>query len=271
MNGHCRFCGQEKQGQEFDKWVRDTFTDWDKLLPGEIICDDCSFWFEQKSILLQEKMGKDKPQKMQNYSHFIVGGEWIPLSKGDKSIMAELLLGESLPELAAIANSGQKHIVFRATRNQPGQNAGWVQFEEQSIFVYPEELKTLLDAIEELYEIFAKSEIETGNYVGYRVIKFGLERWQELEQQIKNQRGKPLFSLAIFLAQKRSKNGSDNGSSQRITDDDLAGRAGRLQEPVSDVNMGSVRERDQECGVHQQPGKVCQLDLFETTSDHRSE
>jgi hypothetical protein len=72
----CRICGQPGEGQSFQKWVRDTFTNWDLLHPGEIICEACAFWFEQRSAELQARMGKDKPQRMQNYSHFVRGIEW---------------------------------------------------------------------------------------------------------------------------------------------------------------------------------------------------
>lgn len=176
MTGVCRFCGKESEGQPFEKWVKDTFTDHDKLKPGDIICDDCSFWFEEGSFVLAQKVGKDKPQRMRNYSQFIVNSEWTPLSKGDKPRMIEILLGESFPELAAIADSGQKHIVFRATRNPQGSKAGWVQFEEQRLWVIPQELKSLIDTIEAGLLIFSKSEIESGNYLPHRIIQFSLKK-----------------------------------------------------------------------------------------------
>lgn len=102
----CRFCGQsDKSGRPFNQWVRPTFTDHDKLKPGNIICDDCLFWFDEKSLELAHVTGKDKPQRMRNYSHFIVNGQWTPLSKGDKAQMKEILLTPPFPELAAIASS----------------------------------------------------------------------------------------------------------------------------------------------------------------------
>lgn len=120
----CRFCGGNGEGIQFQDWVKPTFTDRDKLLPGEIVCNACLFWFEEASQELANITGKDKPQRMRNYSHFVVNGEWIPLSKGDKARMVELLTSEPFPELAAIADSGQKHIVFRARRNPQGSKAG---------------------------------------------------------------------------------------------------------------------------------------------------
>jgi hypothetical protein len=69
----------------FDDWVKESFTDWDKLLPGDSICSDCLFWFDESSETLMQRVGKDRPQKMRNYSHFIVNGDWIPCSKADKA------------------------------------------------------------------------------------------------------------------------------------------------------------------------------------------
>jgi len=263
----CRICGKQAIGDDFNSWARPTFTNWDVLYPGDIICEDCAFWFQQKSTALQEKMGKDKPQKMQNYSHFVIDGEWIPLSKSDKSRMTELLLGDQFPELAAIADSGQKHIVFRAIRNPRRSKEGWVQFEEQAIFVEPEKLQLILDATIELYETFSKTEIQSGKYSSNRIMKFGLNRWQKLENRIKYLRGSKLFDLAIYLTQKRSEDGDDEGSSERIADDFVEGDTVRLQEPLSDVDLGSVRESDSQRSIHKQSEQVHQFDLFEDAGD----
>lgn len=264
MVGNCRFCGQQGKGQPFEKWVKDTFTDHDKLNPGGIICNDCAFWFEESSSLLAQKVGKDKPQRMRNYSQFVVNGEWTPLSKSDKPRMVELLLGESFPELAAIADSGQKHIVFRATRNPQGSKAGWVQFEEQRLWIIPKELKSLIETIEAGLLIFSKSEIEFGQYLPHRIIQFGLEKWQEMEAALKPKRGSLLLKLAIFLSQKK-----ETETDERITTDgsglaldSLAGDRQRVQEPLPADDLGAIREHGQGERIHQQPGAVHQLSLF---------
>ncbi len=264
MNGTCRFCGRISHGELFSNWVKPTFMDWDKLLPGEIICSDCAFWFEEKSEELARRVGKEKPQRMRNYSHFIVDGQWTPLSKGNKRGMRDLLLGDPFPELAAIADSGQKHIVFRATRNERGGKSGWVQFEEQSIFVNQRRLRALLDIMDLFLSVFSKKEIRSGDYAGYRIIKFGLGKWEKLEKLLRVQRGNPLFSLAVFLALKEGNGGNDDRGNQRTNDDNLAGYTGRLQEPVSHVDLEAVRGSDSQCGVHKQSWQVRQLDLFET-------
>ena len=263
VQGKCRFCGQRSDGVTFTDWVKSTFTDFDKLQAGEIVCNACLFFFEEASLELAARMEKDKPQKMRNYSHFVLGGQWTPLSKGNKAKMQALLMGETFPELAAIADSGQKHIVFRAMRNPAGSKAGWVQFEEQRIYLVPAELQALLARVESLYARFSKGEIESGNYYGHRILQFGMARWQELEDQIKPMRGKPIFSLALFLA-RRSDDGESGTqeSSGNSANLNLARDASRIQEQVSDDHLDAVREPGEERGLHQQSGKVHQLTLF---------
>ena len=174
----------------------DTFMDWDKLHPGTIICHACQFAFDEHSTALAVALGKPmhRIMRMRNYSHFVCAGRWEPISKGNKRRMAELLLAE--PEVACIAISGQKHILFRT---QPG----WWQIEEQSARPFPAELRRLLCVVEDLYQGgISKSEIETGRYSDRRILDFGLARWRARETEIKPQRGTLRLALAIFLAQK---------------------------------------------------------------------
>lgn len=192
QNGVCRVCGQTGVGLSFTDWVRDTFTDLDKVVPGEIICHACQFAFSEASDLLALRVGKDRPQRMRNYSHFVVRGEWIPLSKSDKRRMTDILRGDF--DVAVIANSGQKHIIFRAV-------PGVVQFEEHRIRDVDTVL-ALLDPIQALYTGFSKDEIETGRYKQWCIAEFGIERWYDLERKIAPFRDTGAFELALFLAQK---------------------------------------------------------------------
>lgn len=198
-SGLCRICGEKGNGLLFLSWVRDTFTDWDKLVPGDIICHPCQFAFAETSEVLAARVSKDRPQRMRNYSHFVVDGEWIPLSKADKAKMVEILRNGF--EVAVIADSGQKHIIFRAA-------PGVVQFEEQQVRDISAVL-ALLDPIQALYVGFGKSEIETGRYGQQRILKFGMTEWNRLERQIAPFRGSVAFSLALFLAQKGDSNDRD--------------------------------------------------------------
>jgi hypothetical protein len=248
--------------------VKPTFVDFDKLQAGEIVCNDCLFWFDEQSEELAVRTGKDKPQRMRNYSHFVKGGKWIPLSKGDKARMIEVLCEAPFPELAAIAESGQKHIVFRARRNEPGGAAGWIQFEEQAMFVDPVRLARTIEDVEALYVAFNKTEIESNDYIQHRVIKFGIEKWLELNSRLEEVRRDPLhLHLAVFLAQRKETEYGPETDVSRPADDRVAGSAGGLQKPVSDVDLATVRGQHPQRGLHQQPEQGRQYAMWEDTGD----
>jgi hypothetical protein len=242
--GACRTCGLDGIGMDFSAWVRPTFTDWDKLTGGSIICEACQFCFEDANPVLDAKLGKPK-QRMRNYSHFVHAGEWIPISKGNKRRMRELLLDPET-EVAVIAESGQKHIIFRA-------RPGWWQFEEAPLRPFARKLTEVLGAVEALYNGgFSKAEIETGRYIQHRILTFGLDQWRPLEHLVSSVRGTHALELALFLAQKEEADGESDDSGQ-VTVPDMARDRRRLQEQVRAQHLGPVRRPDKKRGVYGEP------------------
>lgn len=257
VSGLCRACGRQGVGLPFDRWVKDTFNDFDRLAPGEIVCHACLFSFDDRREDLAALVGKDKPQRMRNYSHFVVDGKWTPCSKGDKRTMTELLLGN--PALAVVAVGGQKHIIFKA-------RAGWWQIEEQSVLPFPAELRETLAVVEALYNGgFSKGEIETGRYIQKRIMDFGFARWHSLEQIVRPWRGAIRLELALFLAQKDEEidDGGEVSTGGTTADSYLAGGGQRLQEPLRPDNLAAIRGQHPQRGLHQQPEPILQRSLFE--------
>lgn len=204
IKGICALCGGAlHRGILFADWVRDSFMDYDKLKPGAIICAACQFCCDDSSVTLQEKLRRDKPQRMRNYSHLIVDGKWLAFHKGQKAEMLALLISAPC-EVAVLALSGQKHILFRARR-------GWWRVEEQAIFPRPAELAdTAAAAAELLSGGFSKHEIESGQYLQHRIQKFGMARWRGIEISLAQRRQRAIFYLALWLAQKKEDgNGAD--------------------------------------------------------------
>lgn len=208
--GTCRLCGADDRGQPFQRWVKSTFNDHDCIGPGEIVCRGCLLVTQNFSEFYQRLLARDKPQKPWNWSHFVRRGEYIVLSKGDKSRMAEVLLSD--PEIAVIAVSGQKHLVFRA---QPGV---W-QFELTPIRADPSKLGYLLGITERLYtEGASKDEILSGRYDGRSIMRIGLERWRALDSRLTASRGGPMLELAVFLTQKQETDADhDDGAGEPTT------------------------------------------------------
>lgn len=192
--GMCRTCGDPGRGIRFSDWVKDGFTNHDLLRTGDIVCHACLFCFDDRSLALQQITGKEKPQKFRNYSHFVVDGKWIALSKADKATMRGLLARS--PSVAIIADSGQKHLAFRA-------RPGWWQFEEFCFLPCWDKVSELFLPIEQLINGgFSKGEIESGDYALYRIHKFGMARWHSLTQPLLAIRKTIYFQLALFLSQK---------------------------------------------------------------------
>lgn len=213
--GVCRLCGAEDQGQAFGRWVKDTFTNHDLLCPGEIVCRGCLILTENFSAFYQRLLGRDKPQKPWNWSHFVLDGQYIVLSKGDKARMVDVLMRS--PEVAVIADSGQKHIAFRAS-------LGVWQFELQPIRADPDLLSTLISLTTDLYTGGAnKSEILTGRYAAKTIQRVGVRDWREWELGLRPYRGSPMLELAVFLTQKKETD-DERGNSRGATPTEAGGQ-----------------------------------------------
>jgi len=172
------------------------------------ICRACAWFLWDTNTDLQAMLGRDKPQRPRNYSHFVRAGDWQIFSKGQKREMADLLLGDSLPEVALIAVSGQKHLAFRARVNPPGQRAGWVQYEEQALWLDLDFFAATFADVTALYQArFNKDSILSGRYRFYPDSNLSL--WKSVEPRLKPLRGGLLLDLCVYLATR--KEGDDSG------------------------------------------------------------
>lgn len=195
VTGDCRLCGaRNTTGLEFAKWVKKTFTNWSDLHPGQIICDACEFCCREANEYLTAWVGAEKPQKMRNYSHIVdASGVWHPLTKSHKKRIYEFLVGEN-PKAVVIADSGQKHLCFRA-------RPGWWNFEGINLEPNRAELIEITDAARALYEMgFSKSEIASGNYSLRALSRAGdFRKVLEIEKALAPRRGSSYFTLTLFL------------------------------------------------------------------------
>jgi hypothetical protein len=189
--GICRITGIESVGLNFNKWVKDTFTDIGYLKPGNIISNEAAFCFDEASKEIQNKTGREKLQRFRTYSHIIHKGVWYCLTKGDKKQIFELICDGA--ELICLTDSGQKHLLFK---HRPGM---W-QLDE--IFTLPDVdvLKFLHTNMCELMRLgFSQAEIITGKYISNRIVKSGLQEWKQLEDNIKSERGFSIMDFAGWM------------------------------------------------------------------------
>lgn len=191
--GTCRITGISGIGLPFDKWVKDTFTDHPYLLPGDIICNEALFCFDEQSEFLRQKTGREKPQRFRTYTHIVAGGVWYLLTKADKKQIFELITTQN-PEIVCLSESGQKHLLFK---NRPGF---WQLEETTDIPPDVELLKVIHSIAQKLMELgFSQTEIISGNYPGYKFMKIGLSDWQDLENIIKPYRSTKIFDITTWM------------------------------------------------------------------------
>lgn len=192
-DGVCRITGQKSKGVLFDKWVKDTFTNYDFLKQGNIISNEALFCFDEASLLLQEKTGRDKPQRFRTYSHIVTeGGEWHVLTKADKAKIVELILFGNV-KILCLTDSGQKHIFFK-------HKIGFWQLDDTHIEPNITDFAFLHTEMQKLVELgFGQDQIKTGNYYQSLILKIGISIWSEIESKLKPRRGEPIFDLAAWL------------------------------------------------------------------------
>jgi len=190
--GICRITGKQSTGLPFAKWVRDTFTDHASLLPGTIISNEALFCFDESSVLVQQLIGRDKPQRFRTYTHVVADGKWFIMTKADKERIVGILVAGT-DEIICLSDSGQKHLLFK---HRPGM---W-QLEEMQIAPDVKTFCFLHERFMKLLSIgFTQGEIISGNYLSYRVMNAGLPVWKALEDEIKSYRNSQIFNFTTWL------------------------------------------------------------------------
>jgi len=189
--GICRITGKESVGLQFNKWVKDTFNDHDRLYPGTIISNEAMFCFDEASEIVQRKTGRDKLQRFRTYSHIIKDGEWHCITKADKPQILQLIVEGA--EMVCLTETGQKHVLFK-------HKTGMWQLNELHVKPNVELLGLLHYHMCELLAYqFSQAEIITGDYKSNRILKAGLENWQKHENTIKEYRGSGIFDFTAFM------------------------------------------------------------------------
>lgn len=191
IEGVCRITGKHKTGVLWEKFVKPTFTDHASLLPGDIICNEALFCFDEASAEVQKKTGKEKLQRFRTYSHIIYNNEWFCVTKADKKSIFEMICKGA--ELVCLTDSGQKHILFK-------HKIGMWQLDE--LFISPdiEYLQFLHSIMTKLLDFgFTQSSIITGDYNANFIAKNGFDVWKENEDKLKEHRGVPMFDFASWM------------------------------------------------------------------------
>lgn len=261
--GICRWCGTESIGLDWPTWEKDTFTDHDKIQPGTIICHACQHATDDRSGPLTALTGRDKPQRMRNYSHIVTAsGIWRPRMKNEKRALCADLLHETDPPIVTVISlAGQKHLLPRA-------RVGWWQIEEAAVRPQPAALRALLAPVTALYTLGAsKAAIESGDYDAGVLRTIPLAQWWPHEQAVRPARGSQVFALAVWLTQKDETDDRDARPGDGAPVADLAGTRRGVQGEVSDQHLEAIRGPGAQRRLHHDTEPLSQPDLFTAERD----
>jgi len=177
--------------------VSDTFADgWSVAAPNsKLMCRGCEKAFCESMPIA----GKEKPQKFRNYSWLITRSKAIPLTKANKSEIAGILLNPpNEPWALAIAESGQKHLVYRTPANVDQCGIYLIRLEDELVCYEP---LPLMDRIELCRMVVAKIGHKGANDPSVSsAIVMGCELYKKWSAVYRE----PLTRLALFVTPGKS-------------------------------------------------------------------
>lgn len=210
----CWLCGGPTSGVGWP-WqlaVAETFTNHTLAAcpTSQTICQPCAA-FASKATW--ERYAAERPElglktghamSWRCYSHLFVAPEHHECPT--RARWRELLLDPPEPPfLAIVAESGQKHLIFRG-RIARSRDVFPVQFEERSIWLQRAVFADCLIALERLYTLgFSKDSILSGRYHQGQMHAVGLRTWRQAEEALAPYRHTHPLLLALvgFVAQKQ--------------------------------------------------------------------
>ena len=192
----CWVCGgRSGRGAKRAAWQGAMFTGQNRVRcpASEFVCEAC--------VVV---MAGKPPDTERMWSHLVEGDSHQRCNKGHKPQIREFLRRQhAAPWFAAIADSGQKHIVPWCTVNPAGQSGGRILLEEAEIDL-PRDAAgwALLDEIADLLTAGAtKEEMGRGEY-GPRAWSLCGAALRAFEEARGHLRGGAWFELAVWLAQR---------------------------------------------------------------------
>ena len=218
-SGLCYVCGgQVTRGKTVSDWMPSTYTDQARVAvpTATHVCEACCFVMSRVSPVpgRPAKDGKQFGGNFRNYSHLWEQGWEAPVfgddgssfpgyanaSKGQKPLIRAFIERQHVaPWFAAIADSGQKHVLPYVPMNQQGLG-GLVLFDEALIRV-PTDTGLIGALCLMLTDGATKEELDRGEYRPQTWLRLGRERIREFESTHGRSRGH-WFALALWLAQR---------------------------------------------------------------------
>lgn len=212
LDDRCWLCGGETHGVGWPRRtaVAETFTNHNlaRVPTSETICQACVYLSSVESwgSYVADHPGKELKTggviSWRFYSHAVSSaGHECP----NRARWRQLLVAPPDPPfLFVIAESGQKHLLFRAAVAYDRDRYP-IQVEEDRLIICCDELQGCLNSFEYLYALgFSKQQIASGDYNQKTVRSVGLTTWRLAEAEISPYRRlfPELIRVALFCAQR---------------------------------------------------------------------
>lgn len=192
----CCICNNKiSEGYKRKDIVSRDFNDFDYFSSSPLICLPCAFCI--------------RTPMLRRTSFIATQDKFIPLKRDE---LEEYLFSPPDPPFVfCITSSYKKHLSFKAEVNFSSDIFS-IRYDDNNILFSRKEMRGYYNILEELYEIFSKTEIKIGNYSQARILKFGLERWRTLEYIIKEIRGALPFELLLYVLNRSKSNERDKNN-----------------------------------------------------------
>lgn len=205
VESRCYVCaGITPRGKQVSDAIGDNFTGQTLVRnpAGSHVCEACCYVMSRASPVLgrDAKEGKKFGGNFRNYSSMWDERGYLNASKGEKPLIREFLARDHAGLwFAALADSGQKHVLPYAPMNGPGRS-GLVLFDEQPIDV-PDD-QTLVAVMTDLLTAgITKDELSDGDY-RVATMREMADAAMAFEAAHGAERGSGWFTLALWLAQR---------------------------------------------------------------------
>lgn len=185
----CFYCG-DGCVNEYDP--PSSFTGWSEVVsPGSrAICNGCAWQLNER----REIPWKDKPQKTRNYSWLIERNKQTPLTKANKSEIAKILLTPPPePWAMALADSGQKHLIYRTPVNHDNSDELAVLLETEVITYDANRLRDRIDLAKQIVAAVGHKGAASPS------VTLAIAASGELAQQWLRVIDEPITKLALFI------------------------------------------------------------------------
>jgi CRISPR type IV-associated protein Csf1 len=201
----CFFCGADcDETYSTKEYVKPKFTNRDIVYrPGsKFVCGGCVSSFQEKTEILMPDGELRTGQRIRQYSWVIEQDKKQAYTKAHIHLLRQIVLNPpEIPFAIILAESGQKHLVFRSKINL-SKHEYIVMLEEEYISVNPIKLKEYMDFLILPISCIGKVAILQDFSISHltkleEVLK---ENFESILNKILEYKSLPLFKLAVWLS-----------------------------------------------------------------------